>query len=354
MDIGPFLVSPQAAILEAVAVIDANRQGAALVVDAEQRLAGVITDGDIRRAVLAGVDLQQPVLALLELRSKALYPTSIVAPIAMTDAERLELMRLHKIRHLPILDEYGSVVDLVLLDDLLISTMPLTAVIMAGGFGTRLRPLTDDLPKPMLPLDGKPLLERLVEQLRTTGVHRVQLTTHYKRHLIEDYFGNGDDYGVQINYVHEDQPLGTAGALGLLDPPTEPLLVINGDILTRVDFRALFAFHQEHGAVMTVAVREYTSQIPYGVVEGDGVEIRRVVEKPTARYFVNAGIYLIEPAALAMIPRDGSRFDMPDMINTLINSGHRVVSFPIREYWLDIGQLEEYQRAQDDVVSGRY
>lgn len=354
MSIAQYLIQPQSSVLEAIAAIDANRRGVALVVDGRNHLLGVVTDGDVRRAILAGLDLRLPVTELLERRARHLYPTPISAPADLGAAEHLLLMRRHQIRHLPLVDEGGAVVDLALLDDLISGSPPgLTAVVMAGGFGKRLRPLTEDLPKPMLPLGGRPLMERLIEQLRAAEIHRVHVTTHYKGERIVEHFGDGASFGVEINYVQESQPLGTAGALSLLPEQDEPLLVINGDILTRVDFAALFAFHGEHQADLTVGVREIQSQVPYGVVELDGVEITRVVEKPTQRYFISAGIYLLAPRALRAIPRDGRRFDMPDLINLLIGQGCRVVSFPIREYWLDIGHMEHYAQAQADAAQGR-
>jgi dTDP-glucose pyrophosphorylase len=355
MDVQPLLVRPADSILAAIAVIDSNRKGIALVVDEDQHFLGTVTDGDIRRAILAGLDLKSQVADLLQRRPVHLYPAPISAPVDTPPANRLALMREARIRHLPLLDPRGCVVDLAMLDDwLTVRDSGLTAVVMAGGFGKRMRPLTDDRPKPMLPLGGKPLMEHLIEQLRDVGIERVQVTTHYKSEQIVDHFGDGATYGVQMEYVREEHPLGTAGALALLPASEQPLLVINGDILTRADFGALFAFHLDNHAEMTVGVREYQSQVPYGVVEVDGVEVVSVVEKPTTRYFVNAGIYLIDPAALSLVPRDGRTFDMPDLIAALLAEGRRVVSFPIREYWVDIGNIDHYAQAQADVDQGRF
>jgi len=355
MDISPFLVQANVSILAATAAIDANRKGAVIVVLGGGHLYGLVTDGDVRRAILAGLDLREPVSVLLERRHKSLYPAPISANEKDSESARLALMREHKIRHLPIVNDQNVVVDLVLLDNLLAQpTPPIKALVMAGGSGQRLRPLTNELPKPMLPVHGKPLLERLIEQLRSAGIHHVKVTTHYKPEHILKHFGGGEDFGVQIEYVQESEPLGTAGALGLLEPLNEPLLIINGDILTRVDFAALRSFHQEHQAEMTVAVREYTFQVPYGVITVQDVDAIAIEEKPSMTWFVNAGIYLLSPTALEFAPRNGTRMDMPDLINTLIRNARRVVSFPIREYWLDIGQLDDYERAQKDVAHGRF
>jgi NDP-sugar pyrophosphorylase family protein len=223
---------------------------------------------------------------------------------------------------------------------------------MAGGFGNRLRPLTEDLPKPMLPVGGRPLMERIVEQLRDVGIHQLSVTTHYKPEVIADHFGDGSQFGVKIDYVREEQPLGTAGALGMIDQPEGLLLVMNGDIVTQLNFRAMVDFHHEHKADMTVAVRKFDFQVPFGVVETEGVLITGLAEKPSLGFFVNAGIYLLEPTAHRNIPR-GQRFDMTDLIDHLLAEKRRVVSFPIREYWLDIGHDADYEQAQDDLKNGR-
>jgi NDP-sugar pyrophosphorylase family protein len=224
---------------------------------------------------------------------------------------------------------------------------------MAGGFGQRLRPLTDEAPKPMLPVNGRPLMEHIIEQLRKAGINQVSIATHYKPEVITNHFGDGRALGVNINYIFEDHPLGTAGALGLMVAPTSPILVINGDILTQLDFRVMHAFHETHGALLTVGVRKYDLQIPYGVVELKGLEIVRLEEKPVQTVLVNAGIYLLESEVYHYIPR-GAPCDMTDLIQTLVRAGKRVISFPICEYWMDIGNLQDYQRAGHDISSGEF
>jgi NDP-sugar pyrophosphorylase family protein len=228
----------------------------------------------------------------------------------------------------------------------------LSAVIMAGGYGTRLRPLTDDMPKPMLPVGDRPLLERTVRRLREAGIQDVRVTTHYLGDRIASHFGDGKAFGVDITYLNEDRPLGTAGALALVNRPAGPLLVMNGDILTNLNFHALLAFHREHRADATVAVRKYDLTVPYGVVECEGTQVKALQEKPTERFLVNAGIYLLEPTVLGCIP-PGERFDMTELIQVLLQQGRTVVSFPIVEYWLDIGRAEDYERAQSDVETVR-
>jgi len=331
--------------------MEQNSQGISVVVDETRHLIGVVTDGDIRRAILAGMDLGLPVQRLLEQKIRTSPSTPIKAEEGTTDAQLLDMMNKHRLRHIPLVNPEGQVIDLALLADLVKGyDLPMAAVIMAGGFGTRLRPLTEDLPKPMLPVGEKPIMERIIEQLRAAGIRRVNVTTHYQQDAIINYFGDGKRFGVDIRYVEEEHPLGTAGAIGLLDSIDDPLLVINGDILTRVDFRAMLDFHHEQRAHMTVAVRQHEFHIPYGVVETSGVEITSISEKPVMRHFINAGIYLLSLESRQFIPK-GEHFDIPDLINRLISGDRRVVSFPIHEYWLDIGRHVDYKEAQR-VVGG--
>ena len=353
MKIERLFVSPSHTIRQAITCIDGNAKGIALVVDAEYHLLGTISDGDIRRAVLAGIDLEIPVNDLLARKADPLYLTPITAQVGAGRELLIELMHKYALRQIPIIDHDGKVVDLIMMDDLLpAKDLPLQAVIMAGGLGARLCPLTEDLPKPMLPVGDKPLMERLITQLRQAGIRRVNVTTHYKSEKITDHFGDGRSFGIEINYVNEALPLGTGGALGLMDAPTEPLLVINGDILTQLDFRTMSAYHKENRADMTVAVRQYGIQVPYGVVECEGSRICSLKEKPQMRFLVNAGIYLLEPSVYQFIP-NGKHFNMTDLIQWLLDAKRIVVSFPIIEYWLDIGQLSDYQQAQDDEQAGR-
>lgn len=349
VDLAQLLVTPETSIREVITCIDRNAKAIALVVDAERRLLGTITDGDIRRAILAGVDLDSTAQTLLKCREPASHPTPLTVPVGTTDTELLRMMNEYGIHQIPVIDENQHVVDIALLDDLTKEyVLPLTAVIMAGGYGTRLYPLTDKLPKPMLPVGRRPLLELMVEQLRSAGIKRVNVTTHYKGDVIVQHFGDGHDFGVEIRYVQEKEPLGTAGGLSLLEASEEPLLVINGDILTQVGFRAMLDFHRGHHADMTIAVRQYEFRVPYGVIESEGILVRGISEKPTIRHFINAGIYLLEPAVRQFIP-NGKTFDMTDLMQLLIKEGRMVVSFPIREYWLDIGNHDDYQEAQQQV-----
>jgi dTDP-glucose pyrophosphorylase len=334
--------------------IDRSGLGIALVLDETKHLIGTVTDGDIRRAILAGMDLNLSVDALLKQRHPVFAAGAITAAAGTSDTELLHLMTEKGVRQVPLVDEAGRVVDIALLNELVKEyELPLRAVVMAGGYGTRLRPLTDELPKPMLRVGDRPLLELIVEQLRHAGIRQVNLATHYKGDVISEYFKNGENFGVDIRYVKEDQPLGTAGALSLIEQMDEPLLVMNGDILTRVDFRALLNFHREHSAELTIGVRHYEFRVPYGVIETNGVEVTGISEKPLVRQFINAGIYLLNPSVLRLIP-NGQAYDIPDLIARLLEEKRTVVCFPIREYWLDIGKSDHYDQANCDVATGLF
>jgi len=352
MNLDAFLLQRGATIREAMERIDQNTKGIALVVD-DGRLVATITDGDIRRAMLAQLDPQESIEHLLERPSLHVRPEPLTAPVGTSVARLIQMMADAEVRHVPLLDADGRVSDLASLADLVRDyELPITAVVMAGGVGSRLRPLTDTIPKPMLPVGGRPLLEHIIDQLRLSGVRRVNVTTHYRAEMIADHFGDGSAFGVDIAYVEEDEPLGTAGALGRLEPGDGPLLVMNGDILTKVDFRALFDFHREHDAMLTMSVRREETQLQYGVVTTEGELVTSIEEKPTLTHFVNAGIYLLAPEALRHVPTDG-RYDMTDLVARLIEHGERVVSFPIREYWVDIGHNSSYEQAGRDVDSGK-
>lgn len=355
MNITDLLANLDYSIRQVMNCIDRNARGIALVVDDQMRLLATVTDGDVRRAILAGLNLDASITKLLtHKKSNPLYHSPIVALSDTPEAALLAIMQKHGIQQLPLVDDADRVIDIVGLNELAGTQqrLPLQAVVMAGGLGTRLRPLTEDVPKPMLPVGDKPLLEHILSSIRKAGITQANVTTHYKPEMIEQYFGDGKRFGIDLAYVNEDEPLGTAGALSLLEAPQEPLLVINGDILTAVDFRAMLKFHQQHHAALTVAVRQYDVRVPYGVLDCDGHLVKRLSEKPVHHYLVNAGIYLLAPAVFHSIPRH-QRFDMTDLIELLIENGNRVVSFPVIEYWLDIGQHKDYMQAQEDVVNGR-
>lgn len=346
------LIAADASVREAMALLNERVKGIVLVIDDQRRLLATVTDGDVRRAILDRFDIDRPLAELLARPAMAGRPRPLTAPPATSEGALIGLMNEASVRQVPLVDDRGRVVGLAVLGELVKeAALPLRAVVMAGGFGSRLRPLTDKLPKPMVPLGDRPLLEFTIGQLRDAGIRHVHLTTHYKGELIAEHFADGSRFGVEIHYLPEDRPLGTAGALRTVERTEEPILVINGDILTQVSFRAMREFHREHEADMTVGVRAYKIPVPYGVVASDGVRITGISEKPVLHEFINAGIYLIEPAVFDLIP-GGERYDMTDLIARLVADGRCVVSFPIHEYWLDVGGPEEYQRALADLEGG--
>lgn len=337
---------------EAMLALDRTGKGVLLAVDAAGKFINTVTDGDIRRAILAGMPLSESLLAILHAKKRN-GVHAITARMEISRDEARQLMISHTVRQIPLLNEDGTIGDVLLFDDLFLGGQDgMEAVIMAGGFGKRLYPLTQDTPKPMLPVGDRPLLEHTVEQMKNAGIGTVHITTHFAAEKIRGYFGDGERMGISVNYVKEEKPLGTAGALGALRRSKRRLLVINGDILTGVDFTRLQQFHVEHGALLTVGLRQYDFEVPYGVVECEGVEVRAIREKPRYEFFVNAGIYLIEPAALEYIP-ESEVFHMTDLISALTASGRPVAGFPIVEYWLDIGKPADYEQAQKDMEQGK-
>ena len=334
------VVAPDTPLREAIACIDRAGLQLALVLDAGGRLVGVLSDGDVRRAVLRGIPLSVPTS---EVMNK--HPT--VAPASASRPELLRIMRRATLRHVPLVNGEQQVTGLATLEGLVGGTERSSwVVLMAGGLGLRLMPLTKAVPKPALRIGGKPILEITLERFHDQGFRRFFIAVNYLAQTFKDHFGDGSRWGVDIAYLHEDQYLGTGGALSLLpEAPTEPVIVMNGDLLTRVRFDSLLDFHLEHRAVATMAVREYDLEIPYGVVKVSGSSLIAVEEKPVQRLFVNAGIYALSPECLSHVPRD-TAFDMPALFERLLRQGQPTAAYPLHEYWLDIGRIEEFERAQ--------
>jgi len=335
------LVAPGTPAIDAVRIIESARLQIALVVDEAGRLVGTVTDGDVRRAILAGTPLTNPV-------SEIMFRTPTTAPPEADRETLLSIMQAKVLRHIPIVDEKGRLVGLESMMDMLSKeTLPNAVVLMAGGRGQRLRPLTDLCPKPLLRIGDKPILEIILENFVSQGFRTFYISINYMAEKVVEHFGDGSRFGVSISYLREDQPLGTAGALTLLPELTEPFLVMNGDLLTKVNFAHLLDFHAAQQGVATMCVRPYTSQIPYGVVHVDGNDLVRIEEKPTQTVFVNAGIYALSPEALARIPK-GQAYDMPALFEALMAEKARTLAFPVREYWMDIGRVGDYEQAQTD------
>ncbi len=340
------IIQPETSIQTAIQQLDDVGTGALAVCREDRTLEALLTDGDIRRAVLRSISLDAP-CGQIATRD----PMTVDHPISDQDA--LKIMMDADINQLPVVDERNELRDFLLRRELAHdSALDMSAVIMAGGFGKRLMPLTEQVPKPMLPVGDKPLLERTVDRLKKAGVSNVHMTTHYLPEHITGHFGDGEKFGVQVDYSQEDHPMGTAGGLRLFPRPEKPFVVLNGDILTGVSFEEMYKFHQANKALMTVGVRKYEIKVPYGVVKCEDVQITELQEKPAMDFFINAGIYLLAPEAYDRIP-EGERFDMTDLIEKLLQEGEKVVSFPILEYWLDIGQHDDYKKAQEDCRSGK-
>lgn len=354
VDLRDFCLGPGASVRDVIELIDRNQRGVALVVDEAGLLLHIVTDGDLRRAFYRGVALNASVSEVLPKIKPEENRVPVSARAGTAPAELVNLFEAHSVRHLPLVDAAGRVLDIVFRSDLLGIGDPIQAVIMAGGLGSRMRPLTNEVPKPMLHVGDRPLLEHLIHQIRGSGIRKVNITTNYHPDKIRRHFGDGGTFGLDVTYISEQEPLGTAGGLRLLRPQQDaPLLVVNGDILTNVNFRAMLEYHDDHRASVTLGVATHEVPIPFGVVETDGDHVSAISEKPVYRYFVNAGVYVINPDVLDMIP-ERNRFDMTDLIALLIEKGARVVPFPITEYWLDVGRLEDFETAQQDFLNGRF
>lgn len=341
-EVARLTVSPTSTIREAMEAIDRGAVAVALVVDEEECLVGTVTDGDVRRALLRGATMDDAI-------SKIVTRAPVVAGPETDRTEILDLMRAHRIEQVPIVTADGRLLGLHFMRDLLGGVdRPNWAVIMAGGRGTRLRPYTSEIPKPMLPVAGRPILERLVLFLAGAGIRRVFLAVNYKAEMIEEHFGAGEDFGCLIEYLHEDpdRPLGTAGALAFLEAPDHPLIVMNGDLVTQFSVGELLEHHSRNECAATIAVREYVHQVPFGVIRESGTGFAEgLTEKPAQSWLVNAGIYVLEPEVLERIPRD-QRIDLPEVIDDLIRSDARVGAWRVHGEWLDVGTPGDLGRAR--------
>ena len=321
-----------------------------LVVNERGELEGTVSDGDIRRGLLKGLNLNSPVVSVI-------HRNPLVVPPDMGREMVKQLMLANKIEQIPVIDDQRRVVGLHLWDK--ITTPPERSnlmVILAGGEGTRLRPYTENCPKPLLPVAGKPMLEHIIERAKLEGFSRFMLAIHYLGHMIEDYFDNGERLGVRIDYLREKLPLGTAGALSLLNScPDAPFVVTNGDVITDIRYGALLDFHIRYNAVGTMAVRQHEWRHPFGVVQTQGVDIIGFEEKPVARGQINAGVYALNPEALSTLVAN-AHCDMPTLFERLQAKASRTVAYPVHEPWLDVGRPDDLMLAngrESDNVSGQ-
>jgi len=337
------LIGPESTVRDALKIIDEGALRTALIVSEIRELLGIVSDGDIRRGILAGIALDACVCDVMN-----------TSPTVVTkDASKqqfIDIMESKDILSIPLI-ENGIVIGLhTLHESLLIKKIDNPVFLMAGGFGTRLRPLTNNCPKPLLKVGDKPILEITLLNFIKSGFTNFYISTHYMPDMIMAHFGDGSKWDVNITYVYEESPLGTGGALGLLpdDLPKLPLIMMNGDVLTNMDFLKLLDFHVNEFADASMCVREYEYQIPYGVIQGENGKITSMVEKPTHLFHINAGIYVLNPDIFEQV-KENEKIDMPTLLEKKIQAEGNVIMFPIHEYWLDIGRMEDYQRAQADI-----
>ena len=335
-------LKPNATIKEALVLIDKGSMQIALIVDENEKLLGTLTDGDIRRGLIKGLDLNSSIETII-------FKTPTVVKISDTKEDILQIALVKKLHQIPVIDDNGKVIGIQQIDELLKPKNKSNKVIlMVGGLGTRLRPLTEKTPKPMLKVGNKPILQTIVEKFAQYGYTNIIMCVNYKSDVIQDYFGDGKKFGVNIEYILEEQRMGTAGALSLFkEKPTESFFVMNGDLLTNVNFEHLDNFHILNNSMATMCVREYDFQVPYGVVEIDDNKILSIEEKPIHKFFISAGIYMLSSESLDYIPQN-EFYDMPTLFEKLINESKNTISFPLREYWLDIGRIEEYKKANEE------
>lgn len=325
---------------DALRLLDQNGNGFLAVTDQHQKLIGIITDGDIRRAILSK---QFQLEKIINYKPHTANHTTPHIKI------KQELKNLHR-RHMPVIDDEGKLVEVVILDDFETTIKDNWVVIMAGGLGSRLGDLTKEIPKPMLRVGGKPILQSIIESFKVQGFHRFVICVNYKSHVIEDYFGDGQTFGVEICYTHEQKRLGTAGALSLIDIDLQnSFFVVNGDVLTSVNFEDFLNFHHVNKSDATMCIKKFAFEVPYATVDfNEHDALTGLREKPSYEYFVNTGMYVLNPNVLQSIPKNDF-YDMPSLFEELMARGKQTKVFKIDEYWLDIGKPGDYSKANDDL-----
>ncbi len=340
-----FIIYNDGDIKNAISAIESGGMRIALVLDKKDKLIGTISDGDIRRGLLRGLTLESPLESIIQ-------KNFISARLESSKKEIYQLMKENVISQIPIVGAKFQLIGVEISENLLPSKpytpLPNSALLMAGGRGTRLRPLTDDCPKPLLQISGKPILEIILMQCIEFGINNFFISVFYLGNMIKDYFGDGSKWGVNIQYIEEKVPLGTAGALKLLPNNLEhPILVINGDVLTKINYEDVLNYHLANDGDITLCVREHILSSPYGVIEVEGIRFKSIIEKPSFKHLVNAGIYTINPNIIDFIEND-KYLDMPDFITYCEESKKKVIVYPIHEYWLDVGKPESLNQANYD------
>jgi dTDP-glucose pyrophosphorylase len=341
------VIAADATVRTSIETIQNSGFHIALVADEGGKLLGTVTDGDIRRGLLDGYTMDDHAINIANSTPRTELDT-------LENHALLAQMNKYLVRQLPLVSADGRLTGIAHIDTLTkgVSHPRNTVVLMAGGMGKRLRPLTAATPKPLLRVGDKPLLETILESFVSQGFDHFFISVNYLADSIIEYFGNGSRWGVSIDYLKEETALGTTGALRLLpERPDLPIIVMNGDLVTRINFTDLLRFHHDNNALGTMCVREYDMEVPFGVVDIDGLSIRKIDEKPVHRFFVNAGIYAVSPQALDLIPDEGA-FDMTQLFEHIVSRNNVAAAFPIHEYWLDVGRLDDFNRANVDLKNG--
>jgi len=337
------ILDSKTSIHKVIETIENTSMQIALIVDENKRLVGTVTDGDIRRGILKGISLDDPV-------QKVMKTEPVVARENESREVIMSMIKHQQLYSIPIVDENGCPVGLERLNKLLLTgERENWVVLMAGGLGSRLKPMTDECPKPLLKVGNKPILENILENFIENGFTRFYVSVNYMSGMVEEYFGDGSRWGVEIKYLYEDKKLGTAGAVSLIkEKHNEPIFVMNGDLLTKVNFQQMLDFHIEHKADVTMGIREFDFQVPYGVVKRDDYRFVDIIEKPVQKLFINAGIYILNPELLEMMPRNSS-YEMPNLLKYFKDQNKDIIVFPVREYWLDIGHIDDYKQANEYI-----
>lgn len=337
------LVNNGFSIRNTLQVLDNGAKGIVLLVDEHKKLLGTITDGDIRRAILKGISLDDSVEKVVHL-----MPVSVKQSMSREEIKDIFIKK--AVKDIPIVDDSNKVVDLISINDILLPEGKKNPVIiMAGGLGTRLKDLTKEIPKPMLRVGQDPMLQHIINNFKQYGYNKILLSVNYKSEIIENYFQDGFAYGVKINYIKETKRLGTAGGIKLAKEYIDtPFFVINGDIFTNLNVENMMKFHTENNYDITVGTIRHSFQIPYGVIDTDDNNIKEVREKPVMEYLINGGVYCLKPDLINLIP-DDKYFEITDLINICIKNGRKVGSFEIKDYWMDIGKIEDYNKINKDI-----
>ena len=334
-------IAEDSSIKQTLKVISDGTFQIAIVVDKKGKLVGTLTDGDIRSGFLKGLNINSSVKSIVN-------KNPIIVKKTETKEKLLKIAISNKIHQIPVVDKNNKVIGIHIIDEL-IETKDKSnkVVIMAGGRGMRLRPLTKNIPKPMLKIGNKPILQTIVERFKESGYENFVICVNYKSKIIKNYFGDGKNFGVKISYIQEKTRMGTAGALSLFQKkPNKPFFVINGDLLTNLDFDKMLDYHIHHNSKATMCVTEYNLDSPYGEVKLDDKNIISIEEKPAHKVFVNAGVYILNPECIDLIPR--KFYDMPTFFKKIIKKKIKTISFPLGEYWLDIGRSNDLKKANDE------